>query len=87
MGLHANGQAHIFSPGEIQCLTNALPGMIEAAQATGGRRPETWVLVAIDEAYIHCFQHVPLMKRLDKHRSWGTDDEWLKGEDFFKARR
>jgi predicted pyridoxine 5'-phosphate oxidase superfamily flavin-nucleotide-binding protein len=87
VGLHVNGQARILSPGEIQSLTTASPAMVEAAQTKGGRRPEAWVLVTVEEAYIHCSKHVPLMKRLDKRIAWGTDDESFKGGDFFKARR
>jgi hypothetical protein len=60
--------------------------VVEAAQLTGGRRPEAWIVVDVDEAYIHCSKHVPLMKRLDKQIAWGTDDESVKGGDYFKVR-
>jgi hypothetical protein len=57
--------------------------LIEAARRTGGRRPEAWIVIDVEEAYIHCSKHVPLMKRLDKHIEWGTDDDTVKGGDFF----
>jgi hypothetical protein len=60
--------------------------MTEAAQIKGGRRAEAWVTIGVEEAYIHCSKHVPLLQRLDKHIAWGTDDERLKGGNFFKVK-
>jgi hypothetical protein len=31
---------------------------------TGGRRPERWVLVTVEEAYIHCSKHIPRMEKV-----------------------
>jgi hypothetical protein len=44
------------------------------------------VTIGVEEAYIHCSKHVPLLQRLDKHIAWGTDDERLKGGNFFKVK-
>ena len=60
--------------------------MIKATQTTGGRCPERWMLVEVEEAYIHCSKHVPLLQKLDKDIHWGTDDENYKGGDAFKAK-
>lgn len=27
---------------------------------------ERWVMVKVDEAYVHCSKHIPLLKKLDK---------------------
>ena len=51
----------------------------------GGRRPERWIFITVEEAYIHCSKHVPLLKKLDKKIHWGTDKETYKGGDFFKT--
>jgi len=40
----------------------------------------------VEEAYIHCSKHIPLMQKRDKTIHWGTDDEKLKGGDFFNAK-
>ncbi|HIE80257.1 MAG TPA: pyridoxamine 5-phosphate oxidase, partial [Nitrospinaceae bacterium] len=40
----------------------------------------------VEEAYIHCSKHIPLMQKRDKKIHWGTDDEKLKGGDFFNAK-
>ncbi len=86
VGLHVNGRAKILSPAEIEQLPGLPPAMRDAARATGGRRPEAWVVIEVEEAYIHCSKHVPLMKRLDKQIDWGTDDEAVKGGNFFKTK-
>jgi uncharacterized protein len=85
IGLHVNGRAQIVEPTNLLTLPHLPPTLVKAAQRTGGRRPEVWILIHVEEAYIHCSKHVPLMKRLDKQIEWGTDDEVVKGGDFFKV--
>lgn len=84
VGLHVNGRARVLKNQEVADIAEVLPDVLEAAQVKGGRHPECWVLVDIDEAYIHCSKHVPLMKKVDKQLDWGTDDEQQKGGDFFR---
>ena len=86
VGLHVNGSARVLNPGEAAALPNLPPGMTEAAHIKGGRHPEAWVLIAVEEAYIHCSKHVPLLTRLEKQIAWGTDDERLKGGNFFRVK-
>lgn len=87
IGLHVNGKARILSPDDITSLPNLPAGMVEATRLKRGRRPDAWVVIDVEEAYIHCSKHVPLLKRLDKQIDWGTDDESVKGGDFFKTKR
>lgn len=86
MGLHVNGRAQVLTPGELESMPHLPPSILEAMQTKGGRRPEAWVQVNVEEAYVHCSKHVPLMKRLDKHIAWGSDDEFVKGGDFFRTK-
>ena len=44
------------------------------------------VRIEVEEAYIHCSKHIPLLKSLDKEIHWGTDNEKFKGGDFFKTK-
>ena len=60
--------------------------MAEAIRNSGGRLAEAWIVIDVEEAYIHCSKHVPLLRRLDKDIAWGTDDERLKGGNFFKVK-
>ncbi|CAA9891931.1 conserved hypothetical protein [Candidatus Methylobacter favarea] len=40
-------------------------------------------MAEVEEAYIHCSKHIPLLKKTEKNIVWGTDDEALKRSDFF----
>jgi hypothetical protein len=48
---------------------------------------ERWVIVAVDEAFMHCSKHVPMMRKVDHEVQWGTDDVRAKGGDYFGAHR
>lgn len=86
IGLHVNGTARVVSNEELQDNRLVTADMLAAIQAKGGRHPECWVFVDVQEAYIHCSKHVPLLHKADKHIEWGTDDDVLKGGDFFRAK-
>ncbi|MDR4493172.1 MAG: pyridoxamine 5'-phosphate oxidase family protein [Nitrospirales bacterium] len=84
IGLHVNGRARVLGNQEVAEMPDVVPEVLEASQVKGGRHPECWVLVDIDEAYIHCSKHVPQVKKVEKQFHWGTDDEQKKGGDFFR---
>ena len=86
MGLHVNGRARVVDARDLLSLPHLPLPLMEAARRTGGRRPEAWIVIDVEEAYIHCSKHVPLMKRLDKHIEWGSDDDTVKGGDFFRIK-
>ena len=86
MGLHVNGKARVVDNEALLARLDLTPEMIQATQTTGRRCPERWILVEVEEAYIHCSKHVPLLQKLDKEIHWGTDDENYKGGDYFKAK-
>ena len=86
VGLHVNGHARVVDQEHILELPSITAEIRESAHKKGGRHPECWVVVEVEEAYIHCSKHIPLLKKLDKHIAWGTDDEVCKGGDFFKAK-
>lgn len=86
VGLHVNGKARVVDSEALLAEPDVTPEMIKAIQTTGGRCPERWILVEIEEAYIHCSKHVPLLQKLDKDIHWSTDDEDHKGGDYFKAK-
>lgn len=86
VGLHVNGKARVLSPDEITGLPHLPASMVEAAQLKKGRRPEAWIVIDVEEAYIHCSKHIPLLKRLDKQIDWGSDDDASKGGNYFKTK-
>ena len=87
IGLHVNGAARIFSNEELLACPDFSAALRADIAETGGRRPELWVLVTVEEAYIHCSKHIPrLVKAGEDVRHWGTDDVRAKGGDYFQAK-
>ena len=83
IGLHVNGKAMIVENDEL-LADKTLDGVANSIQEEG-TAPERWILITVEEAYIHCSKHIPHLKKLDKKIHWGTDKETHKGGDFFKA--
>ncbi|HEV7706956.1 MAG TPA: pyridoxamine 5'-phosphate oxidase family protein, partial [Asanoa sp.] len=72
IGLHVNGRADIVE---------------DLPDVAADRRCERWVRVDVEEAYIHCRKHIPLLANVPRDRSWGTDDVRRKGGDYFELRQ
>lgn len=81
IGLHVNGRAEIVEDEDLRALHPGLP-----TDSERGRTPERWVVVEVEEAYIHCRKHIPRFVPADRTRDWGTDDVRRKGGDFFGAK-
>ncbi|WP_245645407.1 pyridoxamine 5'-phosphate oxidase family protein [Pseudonocardia acaciae] len=81
IGLHVNGRARIVADEELRAAHAGL-----GVDDTPGRRAERWVVVEVEEAYIHCRKHIPRMARVHDRRDWGTDDPARKGGDYFGAK-
>jgi uncharacterized protein len=82
IGLHVNGTARIMEAEEFSVAFPLVPRDVER-----GRRAERWVVVEVEEAYVHCRKHVPRMARVDQKREWGTDDPGRKGGDYFRVKQ
>lgn len=85
IGLHVNGQARAYPDLQARESWPGLPAETEHS----GRTPEHWVIVHVEEAYIHCRKHIPRLEpvsRADGERAWGTDDTVRKGGDYFGVR-
>ncbi|UWP78758.1 pyridoxamine 5'-phosphate oxidase family protein [Dactylosporangium fulvum] len=79
IGLHVNGHATVTDDAEMRAAFPDLP-----VDTVPGRRPERWVNVFVEEAYIHCAKHIPHLRKVTaEDRAWGTDDTKRKGGDFF----
>ena len=92
VGCHVNGRARAVENEALLAPDAPFPaGLVGAAHEAvgdpdGGKRPECWVLVQVEEAYIHCSKHIPLLAKRDKTIPWGTDDPAAKGGDYFKVK-
>lgn len=81
IGLHINGSARIVDDPTLRIRVPDLP------QPERGRIAERWVVVDIEEAYIHCRKHIPhLVPAVREERDWGTDSPRAKGGDYFGAK-
>ncbi|MCH9655169.1 MAG: pyridoxamine 5'-phosphate oxidase family protein [Planctomycetes bacterium] len=87
IGLHINGKASIVENCDF-LESNVTPlEILNDIAADNGKKPERWVKVEVEEAYIHCSKHIPLLSQQDKTISWGTDDMKLKGGNFFHVQK
>ena len=86
IGLHVNGKAIILSNEELKANHDLSKKIILPTKKSGSQTLIAWVQVEVEEAYIHCSKHIPLMQKKDKTIHWGTDDEKLKGGDFFNTK-
>ena len=82
IGLHINGSAQVVGDEALR-----RGHRVAAPDGHPGRRVTLWVVVHVEEAYIHCAKHIPRLVRLPKEQYWGTDDVRRKGGDFFGARQ
>ena len=93
IGLHVNGSARIVEHDEFvrfmqdRSAADVVLGdsMLTDLISKDPGNLERWVIVSVDEAYMHCSKHIPLMKKVDHEVSWGTDDVQAKGGDYFGA--
>jgi truncated hemoglobin YjbI len=85
IGLHVNGKARIVENEELRRYSDKLPAdVIEEMDREGKKCPERWVMVEVEEAYIQCSKHIPVLKKADKSIEWGTDSMAAKGGDYFQ---
>lgn len=78
IGLHVNGRAEVWFPDQMR---DADPEVPEPDRP--GRQPTHYVMVEVEEAYVHCRKHLPRLVRAPVARHWGTDNPVHKGGDFF----
>lgn len=57
VGLHVNGKAHILEETQLEHF-----GL---QQSSGKQKTVFWILVEVEEAYIHCSKNIPLFTKND----------------------
>lgn len=87
VGLHINGTAKTLENDALLGRPDVPEEVRGEIAVVGGRKPERWVMVEVEEAYIHCSKHIPLLQKVEKTIHWGTDDPACKGGDYFQARK
>ena len=84
IGLHVNGKAEIITEHQAGKLVNPIDKA--KAEKDGQHKTKLWIKIEVEEAFIHCSKHIPKLQKMHKALHWGTDDENLKGGDFFNTR-
>ncbi|MGH7888472.1 MAG: pyridoxamine 5'-phosphate oxidase family protein [Candidatus Binatia bacterium] len=85
VGLHVNGKARIIENEELSGYGDKIQrDILDELAKEGKKRPERWVMVEVEEAYIQCSKHVPLLQKLDRKIDWGTDNVAAKKGDYFQ---
>lgn len=85
VGLHVNGRAAIVDNAAVAAfagLFERLPLATPAHVAPESKKtPERWVVVQVEEAYIHCSKHIPLLQWAGEEAEAGR-----RAGDVFKAK-
>ncbi len=85
VGLHINGRAKIVENDAIEAfsgLFDRLPFATGFAESPEHKKtPERWVVVSIDEAYVHCSKHIPHLQYAPE-----GEDSGRRAGDVFKAK-
>ncbi|MGR8935618.1 MAG: pyridoxamine 5'-phosphate oxidase family protein [Gammaproteobacteria bacterium] len=85
IGLHVNGKARIVENREVLQYGDKLPAdIVDEINIEGHKKPERWIMVEVEEAYVQCSKHIPLMQKMPKNIDWGTDSDAAKRVDFFQ---
>jgi predicted pyridoxine 5'-phosphate oxidase superfamily flavin-nucleotide-binding protein len=89
VGLHINGHAKVVENDAIEAfgaLFDRLPfatGFVESPEVK--KTPERWVVVSIDEAYVHCSKHIPMLRYVEGEEAAEAEATRRAG-DVFKAK-
>jgi predicted pyridoxine 5'-phosphate oxidase superfamily flavin-nucleotide-binding protein len=83
IGLHVNGTARILSHLQLPLVCPLSPNFEQPVELVQGKPPELWISVLVEEAYVHCSKHIPLLAKAKKEIDWGSDDQRLKKGDYF----
>lgn len=78
VGLHVNGSAKMVESKNLKDFLSL--DSIEQEQEIQDEKATRWIILKVDEAYIHCSRHIPQLKIMKK--SWNEK----KHGDFFKTK-
>jgi uncharacterized protein len=85
VGLHINGKATIVDNAAVEAFAPLFDRLAFATALTSSddvkKTPERWIVVQIDEAYIHCSKHIPMLQPAEDDAESGR-----RAGDVFKAK-
>jgi len=87
VGLHVNGKAKYIKKEDLSRSLGGKTDIINELQSTESQKKVIgYILIEVEEAYIHCSKHIPLLQKIDKKIHWSTDSELHKGGDAFQVK-
>ncbi|WP_227938260.1 pyridoxamine 5'-phosphate oxidase family protein [Alkalihalobacillus deserti] len=81
VGLHVNGKAYICENKELETLNLPSEVLIDI-ESKEDNKAERWIVIEIEEAFIHCSKHIPELEKRNK-----ISDMKNTGGDFFKVKQ
>jgi len=63
IGLHVNGKARIMKDSSLLNLEPGLAQKLNDAEDALSQKCVTWILIEVEEAYIHCSKNIPLFQK------------------------
>jgi predicted pyridoxine 5'-phosphate oxidase superfamily flavin-nucleotide-binding protein len=86
VGLHINGKASIVKKENIQNILKALKIKSNILKKDSNNfKIVSYILVKVEEAYIHCSLHIPILKKEDTKESEKKYPKYSKGGDKFEV--
>ena len=86
VGLHVNGKARIIENEALSSLSKVQQSMINDSNTLGSMSPERWVIIDVEEAYIHCSKHIPLLRPQSEEEIESDRVNRLKPGDSFASK-
>ncbi|MFG3283277.1 pyridoxamine 5'-phosphate oxidase family protein [Streptomyces sp. NPDC048111] len=77
IGLHVNGTAALLAPDDPRADHAHIP-----VDPAPGRKPELWIRITVQEAYVHCSKHIPHLEPAVRPGR-GSSTERPKDSDYF----
>ena len=80
VGMHVNGKAKIINEAElISLMSKDASGKEKTIHASSNQKNVFWILVDVEEAYIHCSKNIPILQKANESVQKGK----IRPVDFF----
>ncbi len=87
IGLHVNGKAKIIQKEDLAFYTQENIEVKRSLQAQEQiKKIVSYIVIEIEETYIHCSQYIPLLEKKDKKIHWSLNSAQYKGGDAFAVK-
>jgi len=84
VGLHVNGKASIIKKEDLEKSLEIFEGAYQTLNAHKDKfKIISYTLVEVDEAYIHCSLHIPILEKVDEKTTFKKFPKTSKGGDAF----